>query len=182
MAYKLEGGIYCITCLINGRKYVGATRKFAERKYHHFHALRKGTHRNDFLQRSFDKYGECNFEFTVLEIIANNSPMHEREVHWIKSLDTFNNGFNLTLGGEITKQSEYTKKKRSESLKGANNPMHGKNGELNPRCKTTADIVIKARTMIKQGINDSDIMGECNLSHNQYYKIKHYRTWKHIVV
>lgn len=182
MAYKLEGGIYCITCLINGRKYVGATRRFSERKYHHFHTLRKGTHRNDFLQRSFDKYGEENFEFQVLESVEHGKPLHELEVHWIKTLDTFNNGFNLTLGGEITKQSEYTKKKRSESLKGKNNPMYGRNGELNPKCKTTAETVINARKMIKQGLPDLEIMEKCKLSHNQYYKIKHNRTWKHIVV
>ena len=182
MAYKLDGGIYCITCLINGRKYIGATRRFTERKYHHFYELRKGTHRNDFLQRSYNKYGEKYFEFKVIESVDNNDLLHEREVYWINKLNTYNDGFNLTYGGEIHIQSEYTKKKRSQSLSGKSNPMYGRNGELNPRCKTTSDIVIKAKRMIKQGIKDLQIMHECQLTKSQYQKIKHNRTWKHIII
>lgn len=45
---------------------------FGDRRDCHFASLRGGYHINPHLQRSFDKYGEDNFEFIVLHNCQNN--------------------------------------------------------------------------------------------------------------
>lgn len=68
MSYCKEnyGGIYEIINLINGKKYIGQTIDFENRKKLHFSYLRNGTHDNPHLQYSYNKYGENNFEFRII--------------------------------------------------------------------------------------------------------------------
>lgn len=62
--------IYKITNLVNGKSYIGSTiRPLYKRKYEHFSELRNNEHCNTYLQRSFNKYGEKNFKFEILEIL-----------------------------------------------------------------------------------------------------------------
>jgi hypothetical protein len=55
-------------------------------------------------------------------------------------------------------------------------------GETNPNAKLTGAQVIEIKKMIKSGASDGAIKAQFALSHNQYHKIKHGRTWTHIVV
>lgn len=62
--------IYQIKNLINNKIYIGSTiRPLYKRKYEHFSELRNNEHCNTYLQRSFNKYGEENFSFTILETL-----------------------------------------------------------------------------------------------------------------
>lgn len=45
---------------------------FGDRRDCHFASLRGGYHINPHLQKSFDKYGEDNFEFIILHNCLNN--------------------------------------------------------------------------------------------------------------
>jgi group I intron endonuclease len=64
------GGIYQIRCLVNGKVYVGSAKSFEWRWGSHLYELRKGTHINPHLQRSFIKHGENNFVFEILEVLG----------------------------------------------------------------------------------------------------------------
>ena len=55
--------VYKITNIINNKFYIGSTKYFITRKTHHIYTLNKKIHRNIYLQRSWDKYGEINFKF-----------------------------------------------------------------------------------------------------------------------
>lgn len=60
--------IYKIKNLTNNKIYIGSTiRAKHVRKYEHFSELRQGKHCNTHLQRSFDKYGERNFKFEIID-------------------------------------------------------------------------------------------------------------------
>lgn len=51
------------------------------------------------LYRAFNRYGIQNFSIEQIEE-CDNSLLNEREVYWIKYYDSFNNGYNMTLGGD----------------------------------------------------------------------------------
>lgn len=125
-------GIYCIENKINGKKYIGRDKKVIlnRRWYSHISKLRKDKHTNQYLQSSWNKYGEENFEYKILEY-CSEAELDEREIYYI-SLYKSNNedfGYNLTKGGDGNHgwvPSEETKMKISISHMGDKNPMYGK--------------------------------------------------------
>ena len=65
-----ERGIYEIVNLANNKFYIGyASISFGDRRDSHFARLRNGYHFNKYLQSDFDKYGEENFDFKIIETI-----------------------------------------------------------------------------------------------------------------
>lgn len=81
-------GIYGIECLSLDKIYIGATRdKFRDRWGAHIKRLRDGKHGNKYLQEAWNKEGEVNFRFLILEFIDNNSELNvfnEREEFYLK--------------------------------------------------------------------------------------------------
>jgi group I intron endonuclease len=62
--------------------------------------LRKGTHSNIHLQNAWNKDGEENFEFGILEELIDKNEIKEREIYYISSFNSHYNGYNLTNGGD----------------------------------------------------------------------------------
>lgn len=69
-------GIYKIVNKVNGKYYVGSSNDmlapYGGRKYSHFWSLRKNRHCNRHLQSAWNKYGENNFDFTIVERCADD--------------------------------------------------------------------------------------------------------------
>ena len=126
-----QAGIYMITNTVNGKKYIGQSNWLKKRIGAHLNHLRNGAHSNIHLQRSFNKYGEGAFDFSIIEY-CDEERLNEREIYYIKLYDTFRNGYNQTEGGEGNrgyKFSDNSKQLMSEShydCSGKNNPMFGK--------------------------------------------------------
>lgn len=136
---KKLGTIYKIENLVNGKVYVGQTiQDFEVRKGQHVSALRHNRHNNDHLQRAWNKYGENNFKFSIIEKCSYDT-LDEKEVKWIKHYRESKGSYNLESGGnkhkrhstyskikmskvmkEITQRPEF-KKKRAKLMKGKNN-------------------------------------------------------------
>jgi group I intron endonuclease len=64
-----SSGVYQIRCLITGQIYIGSAVNMPARWAHHRQSLQRATHRNQHLQEAWNKYGEENFEFTVVEYV-----------------------------------------------------------------------------------------------------------------
>lgn len=75
--------IYCITNKITGKRYIGSALNFYSRKRCHLSYLRRGIHHSPYLQRSWNKYKEENFDFIILEIVENKEDLIPREQWWI---------------------------------------------------------------------------------------------------
>ena len=115
-----KGIIYCVTNKINGKKYIGLTStQLCNRKAKHIYDARRGD--GLYFHRAIIKYGEDNFIWQILEKDVEIDDLCKREVEYIQKYDTFNNGYNLTKGGEGlfgVKRSNETKIKIKKALTG----------------------------------------------------------------
>jgi group I intron endonuclease len=93
------GYIYTITNKVSGKVYVGQAKDFRDRWARHKRELRGNYHNNTHLQNSYNKYGATAFEYKVIAEVPLES-ISEAEMAYITQYDSFNNGYNLTLGGE----------------------------------------------------------------------------------
>lgn len=99
--YKCNG-IYKIECRKNHKVYIGFTSEnFGDRRDCHFASLRKGYHYNTDLQNDFDKYGESDFSFEIVEVINSQDieVYKDRERYWIAEFNAVSNGYNVSSGG-----------------------------------------------------------------------------------
>ena len=98
------GYIYCITNLINSKRYVGKTTTTIEERWkEHKSDSQKESCKDRPLYRAFQKYGIENFIIELLEIVDNNLELSKKEIYWIKELNTYGkNGYNASKGGDGT--------------------------------------------------------------------------------
>lgn len=77
-----SSGIYEIRNLVNNKVYIGSAYNFKKRWATHISTLKSGTHDNQHLQLSVQKYGLDNFQFSIIEL-CNKEELEVREQHHI---------------------------------------------------------------------------------------------------
>lgn len=111
-------GIYFIVNKVNGKLYIGSSRDCERRKSEHFSRLRRGAHINKRLQSAWDKYGEANFEFTVIFTVLDQSALESVEQCFLDEHKVVEVGYNFapTAGNTAGwKASEETRCRMSEA-------------------------------------------------------------------
>ncbi len=92
------GFIYKITNNINQKNYVGKTDSDINYRWRqHLSDSKKDRCKNRPLYRAMNKYGIENFS---IELIEETKDTINREMYWIKTLDTYKHGYNATIGGD----------------------------------------------------------------------------------
>lgn len=91
-------GIYKITNRINGKIYIGQSIDIQYRWKQHLKALNDNKYSHLKIYQAFKKYGIENFSFEIIEQCTEND-LDEREKYWIKYYDSYNSGYNMTIGG-----------------------------------------------------------------------------------
>lgn len=119
MAREKICGIYKIENLVNGKIYIGSSVDISERWHRHSTDLRTNRHGNDYLQNAWNKHGEDNFKFEIIEYINDISILINREQYWIDQLNACKRsiGYNLspTAGSPYGfKHTDETKLKQSK--------------------------------------------------------------------
>lgn len=123
-----KSGIYQIKNLINNKIYIGCAFLLGNRKWRHFKELRLNIHSNSKLQNAFNKYGEENFVFEIIEL-CEKKILIEREQYYLNTLlhadieDSYfdKNGYNICRVAKNSagfKHSEETKIKISKTQMG----------------------------------------------------------------
>ena len=93
------GYIYKIENQINHKVYIGQTIKSLNKRFsQHKNNYTKPYFSQIHLYRAFKKYGIENFSFEKIERV-NDEDLDEREKYWIAYYNSYENGYNSTLGG-----------------------------------------------------------------------------------
>lgn len=126
-------GVYQIRNIVTGKVYIGSTiTSFIHRWRQHHSKFKMGKHENTHLQSSYIKYGDSNFEYTVLYVGTSLEDIRTREQEFINILDSCNpdKGYNMDSVVDRSTRSEETKKKISLNRKGkcsgSSNGFYGK--------------------------------------------------------
>lgn len=124
-------GIYGIKNKVNGKIYVGQSSNVKARLYNHKSALKHDMHMNDHLQKAWNKYGEFNFNFFIIEELDSIDKLNEKEIFWIDKYNANNReyGYNRCEGGGGSRGYKHTEEallKIKEASTGSNHPFYGK--------------------------------------------------------
>lgn len=120
-------GVYKIENVINKKKYIGSTETigFNKRRNKHKTDLKNNNHHSIYLQRSWNKYGENNFIFEIVELCDSDKCI-EREQYY---LDLLKPSYNICKRAGNTKGFKFSKKycNKLKSIRcGVGNPFYGK--------------------------------------------------------
>ena len=148
-------GIYKITNLINGKIYIGQSRRIEVRWKEEQAAsqnVNSGAY-NYLLSRAFRKYGLDNFSFEVIEV-CNKEELNDREKYWIKYYHSFgSDGYNQTPGGQ--------------------------GGASIATCKLTEKEVREIISLLDKYTN-SELASMFNVDRKSVYNIRAHKTWAHL--
>ena len=97
-------GIYKITNTITNESYIGKSSNIEKRFESHKQDLEDGTHHNKGLQEDYDLAKSLNpdyeiFTYDIIKEIDDEKDLNKEEMYWINEYNTFERGYNRTLGG-----------------------------------------------------------------------------------
>lgn len=109
--------IYKVTNIVNNKMYIGQTvRDLKNRKNNHLSAAKLHKYNSHF-HNALRKYGSDNFDWEIIhDNIDDIDFLNRLELFYIDYYDTFDSGYNLTLGGggmSGFKRSDESRKKQS---------------------------------------------------------------------
>ena len=148
--------IYQILNKVNGKAYIGSTKKAGIRFNKHRFELFSNTHANTYLQNSYNKHGASNFEFSI--IYVHERLLHESEDAYLDRLLEIENS--LILKGRFNdKRFGYNQRVTAKSNKGVS---HSEYAKTRIKGKVLSDVTRQRMSESRQGelhhasvINDS---------------------------
>ena len=132
------GYIYKITNDINDKVYIGKTEFDIEKRFQeHCRDSLKDRNEKRPLYNAMNKYGIEHFK---IEEIEQCNDIENREKYWIEYYDSYNNGYNATLGGDGKTLINYDlvveKFKKGMTITEISNELHHDIGQLSKILKT----------------------------------------------
>lgn len=168
--------LYKILNKNTGKAYIGQTINEPKTRFnYHRQRLKKGTHDNEYLQRSFNKHGIDSFEFyTILKTddIESLNLYEEQFIKILRATDR-NFGYNIRPGGANSKLSEEHKRKiglasigrkQTEANKKALSERNkGNNWGSLTKGKRVSEESKQKMSLAKQGVENSHLMKACKV-------------------
>lgn len=162
-------GIYKITCISNGKTYIGQSVDIKCRAHEHRRDLEKGIHNNKIIQNAYNKYGRDAFIVSLVEEVENYGDLRDKEDFWAEhyqSLSIFG-GFNIcpVIEGYLPSREW------GDKVRGAKNG----NSKL-----TEKDIPDICKLLNSGKYTYKEIGNRFGVGRNAIRSIKIGRTWSHI--
>lgn len=166
--------IYEIRNNKNGKIYVGSAQNLRKRWRSHRSDLNRGKHNNRYLQRAWDKNGEENFTFTVLEEVEKDEHLIPTEQKWLDLTRSYDQeiGYNIlpTAGSPLGYKHSAEAKRKIAVANG---------GEKASAAKLTWEKVRQMRTIYdRDGITFAELGRQFGVSYHTVYDIINGRNWK----
>lgn len=153
-------GIYAIKNTINNKVYIGQSVNIFLRWKAHLYSSASNTaaDNNVKIHCAMRELGQNNFFLEIIEETTKEQ-LNEKEKYWIAVYDSFNNGYNGSLGGTNVQ------------------------GENNPRSKLTKEDVITIRTLYRNKIPFREVfkLYDGIISKRGLQKVWHCETWVDIL-
>lgn len=132
--------IYIIRNKTNNNIYVGSATDFNHRKAQHLSDLKLNKHSNIILTRAYNKYGEQNFVFEILEVVNDKNELINKEQWWIDLLNPQYNILQKAGSSFGYRHTQECKIKMSEQRKGKKQSLETINKRIeNQIGKTLSD-------------------------------------------
>ena len=165
-------GVYQIMNLLNHKSYIGSTKQsFKIRMKHHVNALRRGDHKNLHLQHAWDKYGEENFEFSILEI-CDKKDTYIVEQRCLNSRDV-ENSYNINPNATGLSECIETRKKLAISHKNFQEEVSYYYQQIKANIITIDDIPEKYKSAVVTHINRVPWNKGKRYKSTEHLKVKH---------
>jgi group I intron endonuclease len=113
-------GIYELKCIQNNKVYIGSSKNIRRRIVEHINLLKKNKHDNNYLQKTWNKYGEASFSFNCIEPLPKKTSKKDilkKEQHYLNIIQPWND----KIGFNINKQAA-----QPPTNKGKKHPMYGR--------------------------------------------------------
>lgn len=199
--FKGDFGIYAIRNILNNKVYIGQTSENFQRRYwHHKWKLNNNCHDNEYLQNSWNKYGEDNFEYFVIEVVDDEDMLDDLEICYIEKYKSINLSYNILNGGGGRRgipmsshakaiigeknKKHMTGKTHSDTTKAK--MSYARTGKKYTRYKKTTicndDLIRQIKIDLIKGIKPSVVANKYNVSYKCINGIISNNTWSNIIV
>lgn len=99
-------GIYKVTNNINNKVYIGQSLNIEKRISSHLYDAKNSGRPQTGLEVAIRKYGEEHFIFKIIEV-CDVEKLDEREIFWINFYNSYEEGYNRTLGGKALRGEDH---------------------------------------------------------------------------
>lgn len=155
MKYPNQSGIYQIICKVNNKVYIGSSSNIKYRFRMHKQFLRSNDkHENTLLRRAWNKYGESNFEFEVLEYCSKEELLDREQLYldfifFLEQLNPGNVTFNISKIANSPYGYTHTKEARKK-MSAANKGRKRSFSDIKNLCKPVLQIDIDTGNIIAE--------------------------------
>ena len=96
----------------NGKVYIGKTKNFEQRKYHHIWNSNRRNNGHIIMYKAILKYGSDNINWSILCECLDNDDMNKKEIEYIKMYNSTSHkfGYNMVCGDK----EDYVKRENFE--------------------------------------------------------------------
>lgn len=141
-------GIYKYQNKINDKIYIGQSVNIERRYLQHIQDAKNRPEKGTGIDIAINKYGINNFTFEIIEECPVEQ-LNEREKFWIEYFDSYNNGYNRTIGGDSLKGEEHPRAILTEEQVWQIRDCYGKRIKRSEVFKMFQDTGISERGFLK---------------------------------
>lgn len=190
----MNSGIYMIKNKVNNKFYIGSSNNIKSRWSKHRNLLIRDAHSNQYLQHSWNKHGEGNFEWSIIEYVhdedkkALSSKLLDRENYWLEKLKPYSKdiGYNICHVANSrlhVKDTEETKRKKSIAML---KPHHQERQRKlmkkirQDRCILNDNQVLDIVKLFGKGLSNQEISDIYNVHKSTISNIRVGRSWSRV--